>query len=155
MSTDAPDTYEHTQRAPLYLILLATAAGILALGWTARAEPVAFNVMLTVAGILILVSLMFKHLTVRDEGECLALSYGPLPVFRRRIGYAEITSADPDRTSWIDGWGIHWVPGRGYTYNLWGFACVRLVVRERVVRIGSDDVERLVKFVRHKIGKGE
>ena len=37
------------------------------------------------------------------------------------------------------------------TYNLWGFDCVKLEVRNRVIRIGSDDVENLVEFLRGKI----
>ncbi len=151
MSIDAEPTYEHTQRGPLFLILLAAVVGVLAIAWILRAEPGAVVAMLILAGILLLVCLMFKYLTVRDEGDRLAVRYGPLPVFRRRIPYAEIASADPDRTSWIDGWGIHWVPGRGYTYNLWGFGCVRLVVRDRVIRIGTDDVENLVAFLRNRI----
>ncbi len=151
MSIDAEPTYEHTQRGPLFLILLAAVVGVLAIAWILRAEPGAVVAMLILAGILLLVCLMFKYLTVRDEGDRLAVRYGPLPVFRRRIPYAEIAAADPDRTSWIDGWGIHWVPGRGYTYNLWGFGCVRLVVRDRVIRIGTDDVENLVAFLRNRI----
>ncbi|MCL4205313.1 MAG: hypothetical protein KJ000_22750 [Pirellulaceae bacterium] len=151
MSIDAEPTYEHTQRGPLFLILLAAVIGVLAVAWILRAEPGAVVAMLILAGILLLVCLMFKHLTVRDEGDRLAVRYGPLPIFRRRIPYAEIAAADPDRTSWIDGWGIHWVPGRGYTYNLWGFDCVRLVVRDRVIRIGTDDVENLVAFLRNRI----
>ena len=146
-----PDTYHHTQRGPLYLITLAVAVVTLAMAWNLRADPAAFNSLLILAGVFFLVSLMFKHLTIRDEGEHLAVRYGPLPCFRRTISYVEISSADPDRTSWIDGWGIHWVPGRGYTYNLWGFSCVRLVTRGRVIRIGSDDVDHLVEFIRDRI----
>jgi len=151
MPSKPPDTYNHTQRGPLYLIMLAVAVVILAMAWRLRDDPASVHGLLILAAVFFLVSLMFKRLTIRDEGAHLAVRYGPLPLFRRRIPYSEIASADPDRTSWIDGWGIHWIPGRGYTYNLWGFGCVRLVVRERVIRIGSDDVENLVSFLRKKI----
>jgi hypothetical protein len=146
-----PDTYNRTQRGPLYLITLAVAVVVLAMAWSLRGDPASFHSLLILAGIFFLVSLMFKHLTIRDEGEHLAVRYGPLPCFRRMIPYVEISSADPDRTSWLDGWGIHWVPGRGYTYNLWGFGCVRLVTRGRVIRIGSDDVDNLLNFIRQRI----
>jgi len=101
---------------------------------------------------LILVAMMFQRLTVRDEGERLALRYGPLPVFRKLIRYSDITSVEPGRSSVIDGWGIHWIPGRGFTYNLWGLDCAKLIVQGRIVRVGSDDVENLVAFLRNKIG---
>jgi len=151
LPSDTDCRYEHTQRAPLYLILLAALVPILVLAWILRGDASASNAMLVLAAILFLVSLMFMHLTVRDEGQYLAIRYGPLPVFRRRIAYADISSIEPSRSSWIDGWGIHWVPGRGHTYNLWGFRCVRLAVRGRVVRVGTDDVENLVQYLRDRI----
>jgi hypothetical protein len=100
---------------------------------------------------MILAAFMFASMTVQDEGEFLAIRYGPLPVFRRRIRYADVTSVEPGRSSIIDGWGIHWVPGRGWTYNLWGFQCATLTVRGGIVRIGSDDVDNLVGFLHGKI----
>lgn len=153
MPNQLPDPYHHTQRGPLYLITLAVAIVVFAMAWTGWNEPTLVVGLLILAGIFVLTSLMFKHLTVSDEGEHLAVRFGPLPVFRRRIPYADISSVQADRTSWIDGWGIHWVPGRGYTYNLWGFSCVKLEVRGRVIRIGSDDVKNLVTFIQAKINE--
>ena len=147
LPSNATNRYEHTQYAPLYLVLLAASCSLVALAWTLRDDRTAFISMLVLAAVFIVVASMFRHLTIRDEGEYLAVRYGPLPVFRRRIAYADIWSVEPGRSSWIDGWGIHWVPGRGYTYNLWGFRCVRLIVQGRVIRIGSDDVENLVKHL--------
>jgi hypothetical protein len=49
------------------------------------------------------------------------------------------------------GWGIHYVPGRGTTYNFWGFACVKLVVKGKGVRIGTDDAVQLAEFLRSDI----
>ncbi len=95
--------------------------------------------------------LMFGSLRVRDEGEWLALRYGPLPVFRKRILYADITAVEPGQTSIIDGWGIHYVIGRGCTYNLWGFGCVKLTLGTKVIRVGSDDVNGLADFLCEKI----
>lgn len=50
----------------------------------------------------------------------------------------------------MDGWGIHYILGRGWTYNLWGFGCVKLTLGRKVVRVGSDDVENLVEFLKAK-----
>src|SRR5210317_1462667 len=128
--------YKNTQNAPLYLLLIAIAGGMSIMAWFAREEPVAMQVLLIVAFVLVAISLMFKHLTIRDDGDCLVVRYGPLPPFGCRLRYADITDVAADRTKLIDGWGIHWIPGRGYTYNLWGFDCVRLIVNGRIIRLG-------------------
>ena len=146
--------YAHTQRAPLHLLLYPPAALLMALGWICRGEPIVLYTQLAAAAALLLTSFMFQHLTVRDAGERLVLRYGPLPVFGCKIRYADITAAEPSQSAWIDGWGIHWIPGRGTTYNLWGFACVKLEVRGKVIRIGTDDVERLTSFLGNKIQAG-
>ncbi len=51
----------------------------------------------------------------------------------------------------IDGWGIHYILGRGWTYNLWGFGCVKLTLGKKVIRVGTDDVENLAQFLRGKV----
>lgn len=146
--------YEKTQYAPLHYILLAVALVLLAGAWMGRGEPGLVIALVGVAATLVLVALMFGRLTVQDEGDCLALRYGPLPVFSKRIRYADITAVEPGRSSVIDGWGIHYFPGRGTTYNLWGFGCVKLSLGKKVIRVGSEDIENLVEFLRGKIGPG-
>jgi hypothetical protein len=143
--------YEHTQRAPLHLIFYPLIIGLLILAWISRHELPVVGLLLAVALVLFLVALMFQRLTVRDEGDWLAVRYGPLPVFRTRIAYADVSAVERSRTSVIDGWGIHWIPGRGSTYNLWGFDCVKLVTRGRIVRVGTDDVDNLVAFLTERI----
>ena len=143
--------YNHTQQAPLHLIFYAIIVALLVLAWVGREQRPVVLCTLAVAATLLLVSLMFKQLTVRDEGKCLAIRYGILPVFRKLISNSDITSVERGRSSILDGWGIHWVPGRGFTYNLWGFDCAVLKVQDRVVRVGSDDVENLVAFLRERL----
>ena len=143
--------YNHTQKGPLHYILYGVAVAMLPLFWVCGDEPGGLIVIAAVMAILLAISGMFKTLTVRDEGYHLAVRYGPLPLFFKNIPYSEIKSVEPDQTKFIDGWGIHWVPGRGTTYNLWGFDCVKLQVGNRVIRIGSDDVENLVEFLRERI----
>ena len=63
-----------------------------------------------------------------------------------------ITRVESGRSSWIDGWGIHWLPGRGWAYNLWGFGCAIVYLGNTVIRIGTDDVEGLVDFLNQKTG---
>lgn len=145
--------YEHTQRGKLHYIVLAVAAiELTAAVWVAPVHrPTA--VVLTLAAVVIaVVALTVRDLTVRDAGAFLVVSFGPLPLFARWIAYDDILAADVGTTSLLDGWGVHWLPGRGWTYNVWGFACVELTLRgERTVRIGTDDAAGLADFVRRRM----
>jgi len=145
------NAYEHTQKAPLHWLLVPPALFLLWAAWLNRGQTPVVLFMLGVAGLLGTLAFCFQRLTIRDEGQWLAIRYGPLPVFRKRIPYADLTAVERDRTSWIDGWGIHWIPGRGCTYNLWGFACATLRVQGRIVRVGSDDADALVEFLKSKL----
>jgi hypothetical protein len=139
--------YDHTQSAPLYWTAVAVALVMLFVAILANDRQATAALLL--AGVLIMtLSLTFRSLRVVDEGDALAIRFGPLPLWRRRIRYERIASVAEDRTSLVDGWGIHWVPGRGWTYNLWGFDCVRLTLtNDSTVRIGTDDPEGLAKFL--------
>ena len=143
--------YQHTQKAPLRWMIQLAVIVMLALAWIWWSEPALALILISVALVLLLVSFSFGSLTVRGDGEGLVIRYGPLPLFRTEIAYASISAAERSRTSILDGWGIHWLPGRGLVYNLWGFDCVRLVVRGRTIRIGSDDADNLADFLNDQI----
>lgn len=143
--------YNHTQRGSWHIVFFAVAAAMLTGAWLARSEPGVMVLNIVIAAIFVVVALTMGSLTICDEGERLALRYGPLPVFRKRIRYADITAAEPDRSKWIDGWGIHYIIGRGWTYNLWGFGCVKLTLGKKTIRVGTDDVDGLVAFLQAKV----
>lgn len=92
----------------------------------------------------------FGTLRVCDESTHLAVRFGPLPLFRTLIPYSKITSVEPSRSNFIDGWGIHWIPGRGMIYNLWGFDCVKIQMGDKCVRAGTDDTAGLMSFLKEK-----
>ena len=112
-----------------YLLVVFTAATLLAVWLTRRTfdawlwprELVMLDAVLVIAAIFALCGLLFGSLTIRDEGQWLALRFGPLPLIHKRICYAEITDVEAGRSRILDGWGIHYFPGRGWTYNIWGF----------------------------------
>lgn len=141
--------YEHTQQAPLGLILYGIGAVLLGTA-AVFPDPSSSIAFLVGATLVILVGAMFGSLSVRDDGDCLAVRYGPLPVFRARFSYDRIREVERSRSSLIDGWGIHWVPGRGMTLNLWGRDCVRFRLGRRVIRIGTDDADNLTAFLKEK-----
>lgn len=144
-------SYQHTQRGPLGWLLLLAAIGpaILAVG-IGTPSPVAI-VMGVVAGVFLILAASFGHLSVADRGDRLSIRFGPLPVFGRSVAYSSITNVQVSRSALIDGWGSHYMPGRGWTYNLWGRDCVELRMGSSVLRIGTDDPSRLVEFLRSKV----
>ena len=144
-------SYQHTQRAPLYLILLAIAGLLLANAWVVQEDRLAPVILLVLAVAFCGLAFMFRQLTIADRGDHLALQYGPLPFFGTTIRYDDIESAERSRSAFIDGWGMHYIPGRGVTYNLWGFDCVKLMVKGRTIRVGSDDADALAELVSSKL----
>ena len=143
--------YAHTQKGALHLILSGIAAMLILSAWLTFDEP-RLAIILAVTGcVMVVFAFSFRSLTVFDDGERLAIRYGPIPLFRKSIAYADITSVEAGRSSVVDGWGIHYFPGRGWTYNLWGFGCAVVHREQAVLRIGSDDVENLVRFLKRRI----
>lgn len=143
--------YDHTQHAPLHYLLWAIALGQLVAACFLLDQPFVAGVLGFGAAVVALFAACFMYLNVQDEGDRLAIRYGPLPLFRKSLSYDEITEARAGRSTVIDGLGIHFVPGRGWTYNLWGFDCAELKLGEKTMRIGSDDVANLVDFLNSRI----
>jgi len=144
--------YNHTQSGGWHYVLFAFTIVILVGAWLARSEPPVVIVNLVIATILALCGLVFGSLTINDEGDYLVLRFGLLPLVRKRIRYADITGVEIGRTRVIDGWGIHYFPGRGWTYNVWGVDCVKLTLGRKIIRVGTDDADGLARVVREKMG---
>ena len=50
---------------------------------------------------------------------------------------------------------VPWWPfalGHGWTYNIWGFACVKLTLGRKIIRVGTYDAEGLAKVICEKTG---
>ena len=147
------ERYQHRQRSPLYLFLIAVGVVMLATSVnTWSANRIAAAITGVVGGLMFLLAACFAYLVVRDEGDYLSVWFGPVRLFGRRIAFSQIQSVEACRSDVLDGWGIHALPGRGIIYNLWGFDCVRLKVGSRTVRIGTDDVSGLTSYLKAKLG---
>lgn len=146
-------TYNHTQHGHRHNLLFALTFVSLTDAWLTRDESAFVVTLLVLAVTFALCGLMFGSLTIRDEGQWLTLRFGLLPVFRKRIRYADMTGVEIGRTSILDGWGIHYFPGRGWTYNIFGRDCVKLTLGRKIIRVGTDDAGRLAKFIREKTGR--
>ncbi len=148
-------SYEHTQKAPLGSLLIGGGIVVALAAWVLRVpEGPIGAVPAIVAAALVFTGLCFGRLTVRDGGDALEVRFGPLPLFGTRIPYAAVERAEVSRSDLLDGWGLHWLPGRGVIYNLWGFGCVRIVLGKKTVRVGTDDPEALAAFLSSRIVPG-
>jgi hypothetical protein len=144
-------SYDHTQKAPLYWILLGGAIFGGVITYSVSDQSPAFWIALGVTVVIGVIAACFVDLTVRDEGDCLSVRFGPIPIFGTRICFSDMHNVEASRSSVVDGWGVHWIPGRGWTYNIWGFGCVKITLGNKVVRIGTDDIDGLLKFLKTKV----
>jgi hypothetical protein len=142
-------TYWHRQTAPLCLILYLLAVVFFAVGYGVRGAP-AVSVVLSLAGLAILVlAASFHHLTVADEGEALAIRFGPLPLFRTAIRYDDIRRIEIGGAASV---GIHLSLRDGWIWNLWGRDTIVFHLRNGTIfRLGSDDCENLAGFIETRI----
>lgn len=146
--------YEHTQRGWIDELLYLVALLVLGLAWLLAGPPVVMWMNVGLAAMFVFLAFCFRSLTVRDDGERLELRFGPLPLFGRRLRDDAMTAVERGRTSLIDGWGIHYIPGRGTTYNLAGFDCVVVHLGRKTIRIGTDDADNLLQFLQTKVAAG-
>ena len=149
-----PPAYSHTQAAPLCLIVYGSSIALFVAAWQVRSQPVAATVLVGVGLLTAALGLAFHHLTVRDEGDRLAIRFGPLPLFRTSIRYADIQEVEVGRTLILEGWGIHLSPRGGWVWNLWGRDCVVIHRRKGFLRLGTDDALNLFRFLEGKITQG-
>jgi hypothetical protein len=144
--------YAHTQKAPLCLLVYALAVVYLALGWFVQDAPPIRWLFPPIGMLMVVLAASFHHLSVVDQGDELAVRFGPVPLFHRRVKYSDIGSVEIGRTTLLDGWGIHLSVRGGWVWNLWGRTCVVVCFKNGgTLRIGTDDAENLVKFLRKRV----
>ena len=139
--------YEHTQRGYLHYLLFFMATGSTVFVASGRVPIGVAAAVLISSGVFVLLGLSIAALTTRCDRETLTIGFGPIPLIKRQIRVRDIHAARAAQSSWIDGWGIHWVPGRGWTWNIWGFECVELETSAGSIRVGTDDAPGLVAFL--------
>lgn len=143
--------YTHRQKAPLCLILYGSALFCFGLGWMVS-DTTGILIAGAVGLVIALLAPAFHHLAVVDQGDVLAIRFGPVPLFGRTVRYADFRSVEVGRTLLLDGWGIHFSIRGGWVWNLWGRACVVVHFKNGgTLRIGTNDAENLTGFLRNKV----
>ena len=145
--------YEHTQKGPWYLLLLAIAASQITIVATGAVNepPWAFWLLAAVSILMIVLAFSFRSLTVQVTTTEIRASFGPLPLMGKRVRLQEVQGVQTTRSTLFDGWGIHWNPRHGWIYNLWGFDCIALDLGKTQLRIGTDEPQELLQFVQQGI----
>ena len=144
--------YSHTQKAPLCLLIYALAVLFIALGVFVQDAPPIPWLFPPIGLLMFVLAASIHHLTVIDQGDVLAIRFGPMPLLRRTVSYADIEKGEVGRTLLLDGWGIHYSIRGGWVWNLWGRDCVVVRFKNgRKLWIGTDDAENLVEFLRSKV----
>lgn len=143
--------YVHTQRNSLLLLLLGVAgAGTLASLAFPAARTIPFGARLAIvasAVAMVLSGLVFTVLTIIVDGERLTWHFGA-GLARKSVPLAEIVSAEPATTTWIDGWGIH-LTRRGWLYNVRGRDAVLVTLRGgKRFLLGTDEPAALAAALR-------
>ncbi|MBL8816490.1 MAG: hypothetical protein JNL58_10705 [Planctomyces sp.] len=147
-----PAGYSHTQAAPLCLLIYVLAAVFFSLGFLVRDAPPLPWLFPPIGLLMLVLAASFHHLSVMDQSELLMIRFGPVPLFRRSVSYADVATVEIGRTLLLDGWGIHMSIRGGWVWNLWGRDCVVLRFKNGgTLRIGTDDAEPLAAFLRTRI----
>ena len=143
--------YSHKQKAPLCLLIYALAVLFVALGWFIQDVPPIRWMFLPIGLLMFVLAASIHYLLVVDQGDELAIRFGPIPLLRKTVPYSEIKSVETGRTLLLDGWGIHMTIRGGWVWNLWGRDCVVVHLKKGTFRIGTDDAENLAGFLRQRI----
>jgi hypothetical protein len=154
--------YVKTQYGPWYFIpLIMAGACFYSMCFRRPFEwNIAFLSMLCFV-FCIVFSLYSCCMTIRDEGEAISISFGCVlsrwglfQYTHATIPYADIKSVESSRFSIFEGCYAHYIPFRGWSYRIWGSRCVKLIMHEnKPIRLGSNDVENLISFLRSKISQ--
>src|SRR6266542_2602569 len=148
--TEAPPCeYRHTQRGRWHWLLLGLAVLYVVLAF-ALPLPTLPELFGGLAVLMVALAASFQHLTIADEGDHLAIRFGPLPLFQTRVRYEDIRGVEVARTTWLDGWGIHYSLSGGWVWNIAGRDCV-VIRRPGILRVGTDDAEQLAAFLKRKL----
>ncbi|MEC8345306.1 MAG: hypothetical protein VXZ63_09180 [Planctomycetota bacterium] len=150
---DALPTYQHTQRGPWSFVLLAVVASNLTLAvhlW--GNEPAwASWLFLSVALLMTFMTFCFQSLTTTVSETSLRVHFGPIPLLEKKVLLEDIVSVRPEKSSLLDGWGVHWTPGKGWIYNMWGFDCLAINLGTRHFRVGTNDPDQLCEVLERAI----
>lgn len=147
--------YRHTQigRVIIAALVVAMALILLTLFWgTGTVHPI---LLIVVLASLIVMLALFYSLTCEIKDNTLMCRFG-VGLIRKKIPLSEIHQARTIQNPWYVGWGIRWMPGQYWLWNVSGFRAVELILKNgKRFRLGTDEPESLVHAIEtNKAGLG-
>ncbi len=138
--------YRHTQVGTVIIVAVLCAASVALVILATASGPnslLAFAVM-AITGIVLAI---FSSLTVELEKNTLTCRFG-VGLIRRNIPLSDIEQVRAVVNPWFVGWGIRWIPGSYWVWNVSGLRAVELVMKNGTrFRIGTDEPEALVHAI--------
>ncbi len=137
--------YDHTQIGTVTIAgLMTPLIAVLVLPFWIPIPPEVVIIALLVLGFSLFV---FGTLTVTVGSGMLVCKFG-LGLIRKEIPLSDIADARPVRNPWFVGWGIRWIPGRCWVWNVSGFQAVELMLKnDKRFRIGTDEPDVLARAI--------
>ena len=128
--------YRHVQAGTAMIALFSVPFAICMASAVTHPQLRGFQIGICI--VLAVLILLFSSMTTRVTGAGLSWHFG-YGFIRKHIDLRDIDRAEITRSTWIDGWGIHYTR-RGWIYNVSGFDAV--LVRQRngkSMLIGTND----------------
>lgn len=131
-------TYEHTQPAR------AIIGGLTVTGLVFAVLSAFIHPFIVGAIVLFIVAYLFRSMTIEISDTELTWYFGSgFPL--KRVPISEVVSAEVVRTSFMNGWGIHYTM-RGWLYNVSGYGAVSVTLRSgKRFCLGSDEPEAVAR----------
>ena len=137
--------YNHRQFGTTIITILA--ASLLLIGILFLNSGELFSVFLEVFVIIIAVMALFYSLNIEIANDLLICTFG-IGVIQKRIPLSKISQARVVKNPWYGGWGIHWIPGGCWLWNVSGMRGVELTFQDgHRLRLGTDEPEALVRSI--------
>lgn len=139
--------YEHTQFGTLTIVGLLVAGLVGVLPVVLLLDGAGGVVVYATGGVLVVIGVLFHSLTVKVSDADLVWYFGP-GFWRKQIDRDAIERVEVVRNTILHGWGIRKIPG-GWLYNVSGLDAVEVETTDgTLVRIGTDEPERLASVLR-------
>jgi hypothetical protein len=132
------NTYEHTQAGTLIVVLMVTLSIVFSILGATVAPP-----LLVAVPIVALSGWLFRSLTIEVD-QCELRWWFGSGFLEKSVPLDEIVRAQPVRTNFLEGWGIHY-SRFGWLYNVSGRDAVAITLKngERFA-LGTDEADRLI-----------
>jgi len=137
--------YRHTQFGNVIVIglLAPIVAGSLVSLYLGIFTPTLFAILAVLAIFLAL----FYSLSVEISDNVLVCRFG-IGLIRKEISLSDIQEVRAVKNPWFSGWGIRWMPGQYWMWNVSGYRAVELLLKNGSrFRIGTDEPEALVQAI--------